>query len=198
MKKTLALLGGIVMASSAFSAFVIDNEPGVLSGQENVLLNDTGLLSQGPVVQGLTEKTGLIVDFYGAGEDLFAGRARVMAMDGGFTQLSVEMNDPTLGMAAYRFNLDALGSGDVTIDVYDLGALVHTKTFSLEEQGPNWFRIYGTEGEAFSAVTLTSTIELAAIRNNQIYAVPNPVPEPAGILGLALGLASLAAFRKRQ
>ncbi len=197
MRITLAILAAAA-AAGANAALVIDTEAGNLFGTENVLLNNTGILSSGPVVQGITNETQLIVDFYGAGEDLETGKARVQAIDGGFTMLSVGMNDPTLGLAAYEFNLDALGDGDVTISVYDHGVLSLTDTFSLNEQGPNRFRVYGTEGEAFSEVMISSTVELDSIRQNRVYAVPNPVPEPSGILALGLGLCALANLRRRR
>jgi hypothetical protein len=197
MKNTLAILA-IATVSSANAILVIDTHPGNIAGTENILLNDTGLLSFGPVVQGLTNESLLIVDFYDAGEDLLAGKARVTGADGGITQLSVAMNDPELGIAAYQFNLDALGSGDVTISAYDHGMLAITETFMLDEQGPNWFSVYGTKGESVSSITISSTVELASVRNNRVFAVPNPVPEPSGFLALGLGLTALVALRKRQ
>src|SRR5688572_4195017 len=106
MKTKLAFIA-LAAVSSANAALVIDIEAGNIEGTENVLLNDTGLLSSGPVVQGLTNESMLIVDFFGAGEDLETGKARVSATDGAFTMLSVGMNDPGLGLAAYEFNLDA-------------------------------------------------------------------------------------------
>ena len=198
MRKTLATLVAAAGAVSGYSAIIIDTEPGALLNTENILLNDTGLLSQGPVVQGLTSDSLLVVDYYGAGEDLLAGKARVMGVDGGITQLSIAMNDPSLGFEAYQFNVDALGTGDLTVSVYDHGMLSLTETISLNERGPNFVRVYATEGEAFSEIMITSTVDLASVRQNRAYAVPNPVPEPAGMLALALGLTSLAGLRKRQ
>ncbi len=198
MIKTLATLATVAAVGSANAILVIDQEPGNLPGTENILFNDKALLRMGPTVQGMTNETLLLVDFYGAGEDLVAGRARVMGVDGAIDQFSVKMNDPALGIAAYEFNLDALREGKVTIDLYDLGALVHSETFMLNEQGPNWFRIYGTENEAISNVSVSSAVDIAGIRNNRILGVPNPVPEPSGILALGLGLLSLAALRKRS
>jgi hypothetical protein len=45
---------------------------------------------------------------------------------------------------------------------------------------------------------ISSTVELDSIRQNRVYAVPNPVPEPSGILALGLGLCALANLRRRR
>jgi len=198
MNKTIAAIGLAAAAGSANAVLVIETMPGALTGTENILFNDTGLISQGPLVQGLTSETLLVVDYFDAGEDLLAGKARVQAVDGGLTQFSVEMNDPGLGFAAYQFNLDAMGTGDVTINVYQHGALSLTETFSVDKQGPNWFRIYGTEKEAFSTVEVTSTVELGAVRNNRANAVPNPVPEPSAFAALGVGLIGLLWARRKS
>lgn len=198
MKTKLAMLAAAAVAATAQADLVIDTEPGNMSGIETVLLNDTGLITTGPMVQGMTSDSKLIVDYFGAGEDLVAGRARVMAVDGGLTQLSIRMDDPTLGIAAYRFNLDALGTGEVTINLFEQGSLSHTETFSVDERGPNWFRVYTTDKEVLSMITFTSDVEIGAVRNNGVYAVPNPVPEPSSFLALGVGLMALVALRRRS
>src|SRR5688572_30502343 len=119
MNRTLAALAAAAVAVSANAVLVIDQDPGNPPGSENILFNDPSLISKGLLVQGMTNENFLFVDFFDAGEDLVTARASVMAVDGGMTQLSVAMNDPTLGISAYRFNLNALASGDVTINVFD-------------------------------------------------------------------------------
>ena len=197
MRKIVTAGALAAIAGSANAVLVVDTEPMVLTGTENVLFNDDTLISQGPLVQGITNETRLIVDWFGAGEDLIAENASVSAVDGGLFTFSVDMNDPTLGIAAYQFNIDALGSGDMTINLYEMGSLSYSQTVSLDKQGPNFFRVYGTDKEVMSMITIVSDVEIGAITRNRIESMPEPVPEPSAFIALGLGMAMLVARRRR-
>lgn len=122
MKKTFYLLATMIVgATAAHPAFVIDRIPAALPGTEIVKFNQPGLIEMGPLVQGLLSESEVVIDFYGAGEDLKAGMARVEAVDGGLTQMSVAMDDPGLALSAYQFTLDMVNDGMTTIGVYDRG-----------------------------------------------------------------------------
>jgi hypothetical protein len=197
MRTTIVAGALVAFAGSANAGFVVDMDPAVLPGTENVLFNDDTLITQGPMVQGITNQNRLVVDWFGAGEDLMTEGARITAVDAGLTQFSVDMNYPTLGIASYQFNLDALKSGDVTINIYEMGSLSYSQTVSVDEQGPNFFRVYGTDKEVMSMITIVSDVEIGAISRNRIEAVPEPVPEPSALVALGIGMALLAARRRR-
>lgn len=201
MNRLLTAACFAVVAAGAQAILVIDPTPGNLPGTENVLFNRQGLIASGPLVQGILIPSEVFVDFFGAGEDLAtppAGQARVTAADAMFTMLTTKMNDPTLGIAAYQFNINAKENGAVTIDLYMGGGIAHTGTFAVVAGGENWFKVYGTKGEVLDKVMLASTGELADVRQNRIGAAPAPVPEPSALAGLGVGLALLLRRRVKK
>lgn len=201
MNKILLVGGLAVAAASSQAILVIDPTPGSLPGTENVLFNEPGLIASGSLVQGILNESRVLVDFFEAGEDLTTppgGQARVTALDGTFTLLTTAMTDPALGIIAYQFDVNAKTSGDLTIDLYVGSSVEATGTFAISAGGSNWFRIYGTEGEVLSKVTLSSTGEIMDVRQNRIGAAPAPVPEPSAIVGLGIGLAMLLRRRFKK
>jgi len=198
----ILLVGGLaVAAANSYAALVIDPTPGNLPGTENVLFNEPGLIASGALVQGVLNQSALLVDFYGAGEDLTTppgGQARVTALDGTFTMMTTAMTDPALGITGYQFNVNAKSSGDLTIGLYLANALVYSDTFAIVAGGENWFKVYGTEGESMSKVTLSSTSEIMDVRQNRIGAAPASVPEPSAIVGMGIGLAMLLRRRLKK
>jgi len=201
MNKILLVAGLAAAAASSQAILVIDPTPGSLPGTENVLFNVPGLIATGPLVQGTLNSSDAIVDFFGATEDLTTppgGQARVTALDGTLRMLTTAMTDPGLGIAAYQFDVNAKTSGDLTIDLYVGNAVAATGTFAISAGGSNWFKIYGTEGEVLSKVTLSSTGEILDVRQNRIGAAPAPVPEPSAIVGLGIGLTLLLRRRFKK
>lgn len=196
MNKLTIAAAFAALVGSANATIVIDTLSAAYPDTENILFNDDTLIETGPLVQGITNNTGLIVNWYGAGEDLHAGNEAIKPLDGAFTMFSVAMDDVNLGISAYQFNLNALATGDVTIKLYEQGALSYSETFVVNEQGPNTFRIYGTEKEVFSSISIMSTVDLSGVSQNRISAVPGAVPEPAAFVALGIGLAGLLV-RKR-
>ena len=201
MNKVILAAGFAVAATSSQAILVIDPTPGNLKNTENVLFNETGLIASGPLVQGILNQSAAIVDFYGAGEDLETppgGQARVTGLDGALTELTVAMNDPTLNIAAYQLNVNAKVDCDLTIELLQFGSVVHTETFAVVSGGENWFKIYGTEGEVMSHVQFSATGEILDFRQNRLGAGPAPVPEPASIAALGVGLAMLLRRRMKK
>ncbi|MDQ2985577.1 MAG: PEP-CTERM sorting domain-containing protein [Armatimonadota bacterium] len=201
MNKVILASGLAAMAAGAQAMLIIDPTPGNLPGTENVLFNEGGLIATGPLVQGVISNSDTTVDFFGAGEDLETppgGQARVTALDGALMALTTKMTDPTLGIAAYQLNINAKVNCDVTIDLYELGVITHTETFTVDSGGSNWFKIYGDAGEVMSQVSFTATGEVLDFRQNRIGAAPAPVPEPSALLGLGVGLAMLLRRRVKK
>lgn len=190
-----------VASAGAQAILVIDPTPGNLPDTENVLFNVEGLIATGSLVQGILNTSEVIVDFYGAGEDLVTppgGQARVASVDGLYTSLTTQMTDPSLGISAYQFNINAKEAGDVTIDLYMGGGVAFSGTFAIVAGGENWFKVYGTEGEVLDKVTMSSTGQIQDVRQNRIGAAPLPVPEPSALAGLGVGLALLLRRRMKK
>ena len=201
MNKTILAAGLLAAAMSAQATLIIDPTPGNLPGTDNVLFNVQGLIATGPLVQGIINGTQMTVDFFDAGEDLTTppgGQARVTAVDKGHMMMTTKMTDPTLGIAAYQFNINSAFSGDVTIDLYMNGVLEHSETFATAGGGENWFKVYGDAGEVMDMVKLTSTVDMQDVRQNRIGAAPLPVPEPSALAGLGIGLALLLRRRLKK
>jgi hypothetical protein len=201
MNKILLVGGLAVAAANSHAIFVIDPTPGSLAGTENVLFNEVGLIATGSLVQGVLNDSRALVDFYGAGENLTTppgGQARVTAVDGSFTMLTTAMTDPGLGIAAYQFDVNAKTNGNLTIDLYVGNSIAATGTFAISTSGSNWFRIYGTQGEVMTKVSMTSTGQISDVRQNRIGAAPAPVPEPSAIVGLGIGLTMLLRRRFKK
>jgi hypothetical protein len=201
MNKMLLVGGLAVAAANSHAIFVIDPTPGSLAGTENVLFYEVGLIATGSLVQGVLNDSRALVDFYGAGENLTTppgGQARVTAVDGSFTMLTTAMTDPGLGIAAYQFDVNAKTNGNLTIDLYVGNSIAATGTFAISTSGSNWFRIYGTQGEVMTKVSMTSTGQISDVRQNRIGAAPAPVPEPSAIVGLGIGLTMLLRRRFKK
>ena len=77
------------------------------------------------------------------------------------------------------------------------GTLTVAEKVTLSEHGPNFFRVYGTEKEVMSMITITSDVDLTSVGRNRILGVPAPVPEPSALLALGIGVALLAVRKRR-
>jgi hypothetical protein len=201
VNKTILVAGLAVAAAGAQAILVIDPTPGNLPDTENVLFNEVGLIASGPLVQGILNQSGVLVDFFDAGEDLITppgGQARVASLDKGFASVTTQMTDVGLGIIAYQFDVHAIDSGDITVDLYMGGGVAHSGTFAISENGSNWFKVYGTEGEVMDKIVLTHTGDIQDVRQNRIGAAPLPVPEPSALAGLGVGLALLLRRRMKK
>ncbi len=196
MRKLIA--ASAIMAVAALSAADIQIivGPGNIPNDENVLYNQNGLLDLGTLVQGSTNQSHTIIDNYGAGEDLVTppgGQARIEAVDGSFTALTISPHDPTIKFQTLMFNIDVLdsetdGSVNFKIDGVDFG------NFAIDNKGENFFRIIATNGSSFDEFTLTANRQLSDVQ--QVRVGFNSVPEPTSMA--ALGLGAVALIRKRR
>ncbi|MGI8923238.1 MAG: PEP-CTERM sorting domain-containing protein [Fimbriimonadales bacterium] len=185
-------------AFTASADIVILVGPGNVFGDENVLYNEAGLLDNGPLVQGITNQTGAIVDFFGAGEDLVTpprGQARVEAVDGAFTDLMIALHAEPNTFTSLIFNLNAAAKGPLDIIVSQESGGPIAGTFDLDPNGENFFRIIASKGFLIELVTIDSSVDIQDIKQVRIGGV---VPEPSSLFAAAIGLCWLLACRRRR
>jgi hypothetical protein len=149
---------------------------------ENVLFNEPGLIGTGPVVQGITNNTDLVVTFTGDGEILTtpaAGQARIQAADGSFDFLRVEIIGGIF--KSLILNLDALANGNVEFTTDEVGSgPVVSPLFSLSGSGNNFFTITSVVGLEYISlrtdvgVTSIGLEDISQFRIGGAAAVPEP------------------------
>ena len=201
------LTAGLMGAGAAHGTLMIEQGPGNFQGDENVLFNpDDALQDNASTVQGRTNQTSTLVDFFGAGEDLTTpsgGQARVEAVDGAFNDLSIALNEPGSTFATLILNINADADGSVEFNVDQLIGADLVQSFMLDGGGENFFRISAIDGQRITSVSLSSDVDLQDVRQIRIGGIedeggnpPAEVPEPGTALLLGLGALGLAGFRR--
>ena len=125
------------------------------------------------------------------------GQARIAAQDGGFTFLTIDPNLTTVGFRTLVMNLNSTAVGSATINVNGADGGFTSLVVPLTGSGQNFVRVSSLTSEFISNVSFTSTIDQLDVRQVRIGGLA-PVPEPASMAALGIGLITLVGRRRRK
>jgi hypothetical protein len=194
------LLMGTVAPAQADIIFFF-NQPGIVQPSENLLFNDPSLVLTGTTVTGLTNQSMTLMDITGV-EPLVAdgGQARVSAVDGAFTTLTLSGDDVDTFFDEFEARLTVFKpngptpTGEVTVTVTNNFGNQETGQYSVGA-GQNYFSLLAVDPQLIRSIQISSTVPLENIEQIRFGGIqeyvggPSPtVPEPATltIFGTAL------------
>jgi hypothetical protein len=194
-----ALLGVAMIAAASQAIIIITPGPGNFPNDENILFNRQGRLSMGMRVEGESNQTHFVVDFYDAGETLHTpsgGQARVEAVDGGMTDMALRLQQPGATFGTLIWNLHSSGDGQVTFRIQRTDGPDHIETFNLDRNGENFFRIRA-ENDAMLVARFHTNVQLDDVRQPRMGGF-GIVPEPSALAMLAIAGVGFCSSRKRK
>lgn len=211
-----ALLATVVVLLGDKSAradflFFLNNSAGYQSklnylgiSDTNIVYNQPGLVTTGNPIQGQSVGGGDITINFSSNEDLTTpsiGQARVSAVDGSFTTITIAPANPPLAFAALSFNVNpnqGVTSGKIFVNYLDQYGITKTAEADVSP-GLAFFGAIGTNGEVILSATMDSgTADIADIRQVRVAMDPSVVPEPASAALLGLGVVCLGLYSARR
>jgi hypothetical protein len=197
----LSLAAALASAASATIIFFPGNDPAWVD--ENILFRGR---DSAPMIQGVTNNTDELIDFFGAGIDLYGSQAEGQAMLQGadnqsFTALTIKRDNPIIGFSGIIVDIRLAHperDGTVTFTTTDMGNATTRSDALRLTNGENYFTIYSDDPNALlTQLSFTTDGDVADVRHVRIGGI-RPVPEPASIACLAVGATVLLRRRKRR
>lgn len=211
MSRRFSVLVGAVMmvATVGFTAArgeaAILVQPGLAGGSgdvDNVVFNATctgATTGPGTTVQGCLNTDGSYLIDFESDEQLFtpsSGQARVEAVDGGFSALTIAPVSGTF----WKLQLNILTNLDGTV-MFSGSTGGSSSPFSLSTNGQNFFTITGDD--EFSWVAFTTTTDVVAdVRQVRLGpgsaagGEPLTIPEPTSLMLVGLGIVGAGLARR--
>jgi hypothetical protein len=187
-----ALIGVGSVASAITITTGVDGGSGDVT---NVLFNQAGLITSGPIIQGNFAGNGYLVEFQSTSGDLetpSSGQARIEGLGGAtFTHLSFALEDGASFTKA-QFTVNAEVDGVINFDVfYFIGNSPYQAQMSLDGNGENFFTVLAGANEQITRITFNSSVPISDVRQVRIGGVSRNVPDGGTTLGM-MGAALLA------
>lgn len=192
----LAITAGLTSTAQAATFFV---GPGPVQPSSNVLFQSGS--TTGPTVAGSLNDSPALVTFSSTSEVAAGGlnvtqsqgQARISGVDGDLTQLTISLMSG-FSFSAIEFNLNAVASGFATLVFSGIDGTLSTQ--AITASGQNFFAATGN----FNTVTISSTVQLADVRQIRVTAnaVPAGVPEPATWAMMLVGFAGIGVSMRRR
>jgi hypothetical protein len=201
-RRIFFVLASLGASSFASAAFVVDQSAGNFPGDNNILFNSGSIITDGNLVQGMTQ-SGLLLDFFNAGESLHVngGQARVESTDSvGYLALTYQLDDANAAFKTYITNLNSVSRGTNVTWFGTLfgGSEINLGNFALGS-GQNFFRFTTDDNAWIQTLRFTADADVQDARQNRIggEAFVN-APEPGTLIALGIGAGALAGRRRRK
>lgn len=203
MKNLLLGAGAAFALATAFApagaeaAVTVCTSPGCVQPDSNVLF-DTSQIGN-PVQGTLNDQPDVMITFRGE-ESLTTtssnGQARIEGTDGNLTFLEILAGDG-LTFNEVEFNLNALADGFATLTFLGTGGatLFVSDPLAISANGQNFL---GGFGEAFTGVQISTTAQLADVRQVRLGGIQSAVPEPGTWAMMLLGFGAMGFQMRRR